>query len=48
MSDKTTYIIKNIDKDKWKEFRAICLLKGYSSAGALLREIIYDYSNTSK
>ena len=44
MSDKTTYIIKDIDKSTWMKFRARCLTNGYSSAAVLLRELIKKYS----
>ena len=43
MADKTTYIIKNLDKKTWKKFRAKCLIDGYNSAAALLRKFINDY-----
>ena len=46
MSDITTYIIKNIDKNTWKRFRAKCLLDGYSSASELLHKFINDYVGT--
>jgi len=44
MSDKTTYIIKDIDKSTWMRFRAKCLTNGYSSAAVVLRELIKKYS----
>ena len=44
MSDKTTYIIKDIDRNTWMKFRAKCLTNGYSSAAAVLRELIKKYS----
>ena len=44
MSDKTTYIIKDIDKTTWMKFRAKCLTDGYSSAAELLRELIKKYA----
>jgi len=44
MSNKTTYIIKDIDKDVWMKFRAKCLTDGYSSAAAALRVLIKKYS----
>ena len=43
MSDKTTYIIKNLDRTIWKKFRAKCLINGYNSAAELLRKLIKDY-----
>ena len=46
MSDITTYIIKNIDKNTWKRFRAKCLLDGYNSASELLHKFINDYVGT--
>jgi|TARA_R110002074_G_scaffold120750_2_gene254659 hypothetical protein len=42
MSDKTTYLIKDIDREKWKTFRGRCLIHGYNSAGECLRDFIYD------
>ena len=47
MNDKTTYIIKDINRKTWKQFRAKCLLNGYNSAAALLREMISDYAEKS-
>ena len=44
MSDKTTYIIKDIDKSTWMKFRAKCLTNGYSSAAVVLRDLIKKYS----
>ena len=44
MSDKTTYIIKDIDKTTWMKFRAKCLTDGYGSAAELLRELIRKYA----
>ena len=44
MSDKTTYIIKDIDRNTWMKFRARCLTNGYSSAAELLRELIKKYA----
>ena len=44
MSDKTTYIIKDIEKSTWMKFRAKCLTNGYSSAAVVLRDLIKKYS----
>ena len=44
MSDKTTYILKDIDKDVWMRFRAKCLTDGYKSAAVCLRQLIKKYS----
>ena len=44
MSDKTTYIIKDIDEDVWMKFRARCLTSGYKSAAECLRQLIKKYS----
>ena len=43
MSDTTTYIIKGINRETWKKFRASALIDGYSSAAELLREMIDSY-----
>ena len=48
MSDKTTYIIKDIDKKTWKRFRAKALLAGYNSAAELLRMMISNYAIHTK
>ncbi len=47
MNNKTTYIIKDIDKDVWMKFRAKCLTNGYSSAAVVLRDLIKKYSKGS-
>ena len=44
MNDKTTYIIKDIDKSTWMKFRAKCLTNGYNSAAVVLRDLIQKYS----
>ena len=43
MSDTTTYIIKGINRETWKKFRASALIDGYASAAELLREMIDAY-----
>ena len=43
MSDTTTYIIKGINKETWKKFRASALIGGYGSASELLRDMIDSY-----
>ena len=49
MSDKTSYLIKDIDREKWRAFRGRCLINGYTSAAECLRDFINDYAeNTSK
>ena len=44
MSDKTTYIIKDIDKETWIKFRAKSLIAGYKSASEVLRMLIDIYA----
>ena len=44
MSNKTTYLIKDIERDVWKKFRAKCLVNQYNSAGECLRQLIKKYS----
>ena len=44
MSDKTTYIIKDIDKDVWRKFKGKSILNGYNSAADCLRQLIKRYS----
>jgi len=44
MKDKTTYLLKNIDREIWKKFRAKCLVNQYNSAGECLRQLIKKYS----
>lgn len=34
--DKTSYLIRDIDKETWKRFRGICYVNGYDSAGDCL------------
>tara|TARA_R110002051_G_scaffold145447_2_gene218398 strand:- start:82 stop:234 length:153 start_codon:yes stop_codon:yes gene_type:complete len=43
MSDTTTYILKGINKETWKKFRASALIGGYGSAAELLRDMIDSY-----
>lgn len=43
MSDTTTYIIKGINKETWRKFRASALIDGYGSAAELLRDMIDSY-----
>tara|TARA_R100001480_G_scaffold141385_1_gene138700 strand:- start:334 stop:483 length:150 start_codon:yes stop_codon:yes gene_type:complete len=47
MNNKTTYIIKDIDRNIWRKFRAKCLTNGYGSAAAVLKELIKKYSKGS-
>ncbi len=44
MSDNTTYLIKNINRQDWMKFRAKCLTNGYGSAAEVLRDLIKKYS----
>ena len=44
MSDNTTYLIKNINRQDWRKFRAKCLTNGYGAAAEVLRELIKKYS----
>ena len=43
MSDTTTYIIKGINKETGRKFRASALIDGYGSAAELLRDMIDSY-----
>tara|TARA_R100001530_G_C4209431_1_gene126977 strand:+ start:266 stop:415 length:150 start_codon:yes stop_codon:yes gene_type:complete len=44
MSDKTMYLIKDINRSTWKAFRGKCLMNGYNSAAECLRDFIEKYS----
>ena len=44
MSNKTTYIIKDINKETWIKFRAKSLIAGYKSASEVLRMLIDIYA----
>tara|TARA_R100001594_G_scaffold28205_1_gene53447 strand:- start:106 stop:267 length:162 start_codon:yes stop_codon:yes gene_type:complete len=45
MSDnKTSYVIKDIDKTIWQKFRGTAILNGFNSAGSCLRKLINLYS----
>jgi len=44
MNNKTSYVIKDIERETWMKFRAKCLLNGYDSAGECLIQLIKKYS----
>tara|TARA_Y100000593_G_scaffold14297_2_gene27079 strand:+ start:490 stop:642 length:153 start_codon:yes stop_codon:yes gene_type:complete len=47
--DKVSYVVKDIEKEIWKKFRGISLLKGYNSAGECIVSLINKYvSNNAK
>lgn len=41
---KTSYVIKDIDRNVWQKFRGTAILNGFKSAGACLRKLIDLYS----
>jgi len=43
MSDKTTYVVKDIDKDKWVRFRGKAMLNGYKTASDCINHLIVRY-----
>ena len=45
MSEKTTYIIKDIDKNVWVKFRGKAMLNGYKTASDCLNYLINRYVN---
>ena len=44
MKNKTSYLVKDIDKDTWKKFRGTCLLNGYNNAGECIVDFINGYA----
>jgi len=42
--NKTSYIIKDINKDVWKRFKGRAYLSGFDNVGICLREFIKVYS----
>ena len=42
--NKTSYIIKDINKDVWKRFKGRAYLGGFDNVGICLREFIKVYS----
>tara|TARA_R110001583_G_scaffold71697_1_gene201669 strand:+ start:110 stop:259 length:150 start_codon:yes stop_codon:yes gene_type:complete len=43
MSEKTTYVIKDIDKDIWVRFRGKAMLNGFKTASDCLNHLITRY-----
>ena len=43
MNDKTTYVIKDIDKDIWVRFRGKAMLNGFKTASECLNHLITSY-----
>ena len=43
MNDTTTYVLKGIDKDTWRKFKASALLDGYDTVAELLMDMIDGY-----
>jgi hypothetical protein len=41
---KTSYLIKDIDRDIWRRFRGKSILNGHNSAAECLRQLIKKYS----
>tara|TARA_R110002020_G_scaffold456726_1_gene673345 strand:+ start:877 stop:1041 length:165 start_codon:yes stop_codon:yes gene_type:complete len=46
MSNKKnhSYLLNNIDKDIWRQFKATALMRGFDSAGGCLRAFIEQYN----
>ena len=42
--DKTSYIIKDIDRDVWKRFKGRAYLNGFDTVSKCLKEFIKVYS----
>ena len=42
--DKTSYIIKDIDRDVWKRFKGRAYLNGFDTVAKCLKEFIKVYS----
>ena len=45
MKNKTTYIVKDIDKNVWVKFRGKAMLNGYKTASDCLNYLITRYVN---
>ena len=43
MINKTTYLVKDIDKDIWVKFRGKAMLNGYKTASECLNSLIIKY-----
>ena len=39
-----SYLLNNIDKEGWRQFKATALIRGFDSAGACLRAFIEQYT----
>ena len=45
MNNKTSYLVKDIDKDTWKKFRGTALMKGFDSGADCMRILIDRFVN---
>ena len=43
MNDMTTYVVKDIDRDKWVRFRGKAMLNGYKTASDCINFLIGRY-----
>ena len=41
--DKTSYVVKDIDRDIWQKFRAFSLLNGFNSAGECINSLVEKF-----
>ena len=40
----TTYLLKDIDGDIWRQFRGMALCRGFDTAGACLNWLVKEFS----
>ena len=45
MSDKTTYVVKEIDKEIWVRFRGKAMLNGFKTASDCINMLINKYAS---
>ena len=41
--DKTSYVVKDIDRGIWQKFRAFSLLNGFNSAGECINSLVEKF-----
>ncbi len=45
--NKTSYILKNIDKDLWREFKGMAYISGYDSVSKCLMDLIEKFMESN-
>ena len=43
MNEKTTYVVKDINRDDWVKFRGKAMLNGFKTASDCLNHLITSY-----